>query len=169
MARRAARVRTRARRRARANPRIYRRRGRGQAVIPGEWGTAIAGGAVALLGGLTLSRFFTGLPRWLSPSGVALWLWGWWRGIPLFRWAGLFLIALSVAEWLGISSGLAQGINNALSRMGMAAGAAGGGAGTPAPMGGPAPGVQPSSDIQQATADLTAALNLYTTAQAAFA
>jgi len=167
MARRAARVRRRARRRSVA-PRAYRRRrSRGSALIPGEWGSVIAGGGVALLGGLVLSKFFVGLPAWLSPAGVALWFWGWWRNVPVFRWTGMFLIALAVASFLGITSGIDAGVTNAMAKLRGLGGGAGGGGGQTVPTGGG--GAQPSSDVQQAVSDLTAALNLYQTAQQVFA
>jgi len=164
MPKKAARVRSRARSRARSMPRRRRGRGGRGSIVPHEMGSVIAGGGVALLGGLAISRFFTGLPKWLSPAGVALWMYGWWRGIAIFRWAGLLFIALAVAEWLGISTGLMNGVNNAMARLNIG----GGGATTP---GETTPGArsEASPNVQKAAADLTAISNAYTAARNAYA
>lgn len=132
--------------------------------------TILTGAGVAMVGGIALGRFFPQLPLWLSPVGVALWLWGWWRNQPVFRWAGMLFIALSVAEYLGLSSGIAAGVQQAAAKLKQTVGApaAAAQAGAPAPAPASATGTGGAiGQVQQAAAATTALANAVQAVQSA--
>lgn len=87
-------------------------------------------------GAVVLASYFT-FPSWLSPLGVALFLYGWWRGNAQIKSVGALLVVVQFVQSLGVvkvaSEKLAEikakGLKGALSSGSEGAGA--GGAPTP--------------------------------------
>lgn len=69
-------------------------------------------GAIALIGGVSLGALFT-LPVWLSPIGLALFLYGMWRKNPLLKAIGLLLVGMGIVTIMGIPSAISAKIQEA--------------------------------------------------------
>lgn len=69
-------------------------------------------GAVMVLGSVLLAKLCK-LPAWLSPIGASLWLFGWWRNIPIARSLGLLMIGTGFVQLLGLPAAFSKTIDNA--------------------------------------------------------
>lgn len=69
--------------------------------LGGQHGDLLKVGAWGIGGAILLASFFV-FPAWLSPLGVALFLYGWWRGNGQVKAAGALLIGVQFVQALGV-------------------------------------------------------------------
>jgi hypothetical protein len=105
--------------------------------IGGAGGGLLQVGVWGLGGAVLLASMFV-FPAWLSPLGVALFLYGWWRKNPTIKGVGLLLIGVQIAQATGVVDVASQkiaeikkeGLFKALEK-GTGGGGGGGNAGVP--------------------------------------
>lgn len=69
--------------------------------LGGQHGDLVKVGAWGIGGAILLASFFV-FPVWLSPLGVALFLYGWWRGNGQVKATGALLMGVQLVQALGI-------------------------------------------------------------------
>lgn len=77
--------------------------------LGGAGGGLVEVGAYGILGALLLGSFFV-FPAWLSPLGVALFVYGWWRGNATVKALGVLMIGVQIVQALGVVDAAANKI-----------------------------------------------------------